>query len=550
MDSVSRRDFLRIATVATAGLAFAPRASRAADARIDVLVTEPIGAITADFYGHFIEHLGGVVYDGVWVGPKSRVANTGGVRQALIDHMRRLPPGAIRWPGGCFADSYDWRDGVGPAPERPRRTNFWINDMSSLPDSPGKYDPNTFGTTEFVRFCRLSGGAPYLAANVRSLPARDFYQWVEYCNAPAGSTSLADLRGRGGDRDPFGVRFWGIGNESWGCGGNFSPEDYAVEYRRFTAWVPRYGVALNFIGSGPNSGDLAWTRRFLTKLTEKGEGALGGLWGWALHHYSWNTSRGATTDWTAGKGDAVQFSTDEWYELLNEGDRMDGLITGHWAVMGEIDRRRRVKLVVDEWGAWHRAGTAVDPAHLFGQQSTMRDAVLAGLTLDTFHRHADKVAMANVAQLVNCLHSLFLAHEDQFVATPTFYVFELYAPHVGGQSVRTVFSAPRIAYQRVNAPGSFWGLAGSSTLKDRVLTMTVVNPHVSESREAEIAIRGAVPTGAKAVAISALDIHAHNTFAEPHVVRPREEQVTTPRDGIVVHRFAPASVTRLTIDLG
>jgi alpha-L-arabinofuranosidase len=176
--------------------------------------------------------------------------------------------------------------------------------------------------------------------------------------------------------------------------------------------------------------------------------------------------------------------------------------------------------------------------------------VLAALTLDTFHRHADKVAMANVAQLVNCLHSLFLAHEDQFVATPTFAVFEQYAAHVGGQSVRTVFSAPRIGYQRVNAAGSFWGLGGSATVKDRVLTLTVVNPHASEARDAEVAIRGAAPaTTARAVTIAATDIHAHNTFAEPHAVQAREASVSPPRDGLVAYRFPPASVTRLTLDL-
>jgi alpha-N-arabinofuranosidase len=217
--------------------------------------------------------------------------------------------------------------------------------------------------------------------------------------------------------------------------------------------------------------------------------------------------------------------------------------------MGESDRRRRVKLIVDEWGAWYKPGTAVHPTHLFGQQSTMRDAVLTALTLDTFHRHADKVAMANVAQLVNCLHSLFLAHEDRFIATPTFHVFELYAPHVGGQSLRTVFSSPRISYQRVSAPGSFWGLGGSATIKDRTLTLTVVNPHVGEWRDAEIAVRGAVPASAKAATIAATDIHAHNTFEQPRAVQPREARVTAPRNGLIVHRFPPASVTRLTVDL-
>jgi alpha-N-arabinofuranosidase len=543
-----RRDFLRLAVAGT-GLALIPRSSRAADAHIEVLLDEPIAQITPNLYGHFVEHLGGVVYDGIWVGEGSKVANTGGIRRALVDAMRRLPSGPIRWPGGCFADSYDWRDGVGPRSSRPRRTNFWANDMANLPDSPAKYEPNQFGTNDFVRLCRLAGGEPYFAANLRSLPARDFYQWVEFCNSPAGSSTLADLRASAGDRDPFRVRFWGVGNESWGCGGNFTPDEYATEFRRFTAWLPRYGVDLALIASGPNSGDLSWTRRFLNKLTEKGEGTLRDVWGLALHHYSWNVSRGATTDWNAGKGDAVQFTTDEWYELLNEADRMETLITDHWNVMAEVDRQHRVKLVVDEWGAWHRAGTAVAPSHLFGQQSTMRDGLLAGLTLDIFQRHADKVAMANVAQLVNCLQSLFLATEDRFVTTPTFHVFEMYAPHVGGQAVRSICSAPRIAYDRVNGKGSFWGLGGSASLKNRTLTLTVVNPHASAPRETEIAVRGGAATGVRAMTMAAADIHAHNTFDNPEAVRPREDQVPAARGATLTYRFPAASVTRLTIEL-
>jgi len=545
---VNRREFLSLA-IAGSAVALMPRASRAADTRIDVLLDEPIGPIAPNLYGHFVEHLGGVVYDGIWVGEGSKIPNANGIRQAIIDHMRRLPPAVIRWPGGCFADSYDWRDGVGPRSARATRTNFWVNDMTSRPDGPATYDPNRFGTNEFVRFCRLAGGEPYLAANVRSLPARDFYQWVEYCNSPAGSTTLAELRAAGGDREPFRVRYWGVGNESWGCGGNFTPEEYATEYRRFTAWLPRYGVDLALIGSGPNAGDLAWTRRFFTSMAERGEGRLAGLWGWALHHYSWNVSRGATTDWNAGKGDAVAFTPDEWYELLNEADRMEGLITGHWAVMGEADRRRRVKLVVDEWGAWYRPGTEVAPTHLFGQQSTMRDALLAALTLDTFHRHAEKVAMANVAQLINCLHSLFLAHEDRFVATPTFHVFEMYGGHVGGQSVRAAFSAPRVSYDRVNGKGALWGLAGSASVKGRTLTLTAVNPAIAEPRETEIAVRGASIVNARATTIAATDIHAHNTFDRPDAVRPREDRVDSPRGGVLTYRFPPASVTRVTLDL-
>ena len=548
MPETGRREFLGTAAAAAFSLAL-PRSARAADSHIEILPGEPIGTIAPDLYGHFVEHLGGVVYDGIWVGQGSKVPNSGGIRTALVEHMRRLPAAVVRWPGGCFADSYDWRDGVGPADRRPRRTNFWIDGMGSLPDGPHKYDPNTFGTAEFARFCRLAGMQPYLAANLRSLPARDFYQWVEYCNSPAGSTSLAELRAAAGERDPLRVRFWGVGNESWGCGGNFTPEEYATEYRRFTAWVPRFGVDLAFIGSGPNGGDLSWTRRFLATLLEKGEGSLDGLWGWALHNYSWNVSRGRTDDWNEGKGDALRFSVDEWYELLQQGDQMDGLIERHWTVMGEFDRRRRVKLAVDEWGAWHKAGTEAHPSHFLGQASTLRDALLAGLTLDTFHRHCDKVAMANVAQLVNCLQSLFLAHEDRFVTTPTFHVFEMYAPHVGGQSLRTLVAAPGLSYERTNGKAGFWGLAGSASLKGKTVTLTIVNPHVSEAREAEIAVRGAAITTARAVVLRSDDIHAHNSFEQPHALEPKPGPTAAPTAGTLVHRFPPASVSRLTLEL-
>lgn len=537
--------------LASAGMTLAPRATQAADARIDVLLDEPIARIDPNVYGHFVEHLGGVVYDGIWVGEQSRIANTAGIRQALVDRMRRLPKGVIRWPGGCFADSYDWRDGVGPREARPRRTNFWADGMGQRPDGPWKYDTNQFGTNEFVRFVRLCEANPYLAANLRSLPARDFYQWVEYCNSPAGSTTLADLRGKGGSAEPLRVRFWGVGNESWGCGGNLTAEEYAVEYRKFTAWVPRFGQELSFIGSGPNGGDLGWTRGFFSNLTAKGEGALASMWGWGLHHYSWNVSRGATTDWDAGKGDALVYTADEWYEMLAQANQMESLITGHWAVMGEIDRRHRVKLVVDEWGTWHKPGSEVHPSHHLGQQSSIRDALVAGLTLDTFHRHADKVAMANIAQLVNCLQSLFLTDGDKFITTPTYHIFEMYAPHAGAQAVRTQFGAPSVTYDRVREKATVLGLAGSASVSDRTLTLTVVNTHVTEACDATIAVRGGRATAAQAVTLRATNIHAHNTFDRPSEVVPgASAALTAGSGGTLTHRFPPASVTRVTVTLG
>jgi alpha-L-arabinofuranosidase len=560
MKRVGRRTFIGGAAALTGALAAAgarglARSARAADSRVEVLVGEEIGTVSRDIYGHFAEHLGGVIYDGIWVGENSRVPNTGGIRTALVDAMKRIQAPVIRWPGGCFADSYDWRDGTGPRAQRPRRTNFWV-DAPEWPegapkDGPWRYEPNHFGTNEFLRFCQLAGAEAYLAANVRGLGAQSFYEWVEYANSPAGATTWAERRASGplGSRDPYRVRFWGVGNESWGCGGNLTPEEYAAEYRRFTAAVPRYGVDLKFIASGANVDDYNWTRGFFSKTAEKGSFLFGGIYGWGLHHYAWNVSQGRTTDWFAGKGDGLKFDEGEYYELLREADRMESLINQHWTIMGQYDRQHRVKLVVDEWGAWYRKGSEVHPTHLLGQQSTMRDALLAGLTLDTFNRHADKVAMANCAQLVNCLHALFLTHEEKFVLTPTYHVFEMFVPHMGAKSVRALFSAPEVRWTRAGKPAEFWGLAGSASVNGRQLTLTVTNPHTAEAREAEVAVRGARVMSAQARVLAERDVHAHNSFADPREVEPRDEEVRTPGTGPFVYRFAPASVTRLSITI-
>jgi alpha-N-arabinofuranosidase len=280
-------------------------------------------------------------------------------------------------PRGCFADSYDWRDGIGPADKRPRRTNFWNG--GEKPEAPDahRYDPNRFGTNEFVQFCRSIGAEPYLAANLRSLSAEQLYRWVEYCNSPAGSTSLADDRAAAGFKDPFKVRYWGIGNESWGCGGNFTAQEYAVEYRRFTAWVPSYpGMdQLLFVASGPNDDNWDWTRNFLEEIVRKGPREVMGIYGLALHYYAWNLSRGKTKDWNKGKGDAVNFDVTDWYELLQQGDVMESLIKGHWQVMQEFDPAHHIKLVVDEWGPWYKDGSGLTPTNQLEQLPTLRDAV-------------------------------------------------------------------------------------------------------------------------------------------------------------------------------
>jgi alpha-N-arabinofuranosidase len=553
---IRRRDFLRDtllgggALLASRRVPFATAFELATtSARIEVLPDEPLGTISPNIYGHFTENLSGVVYDGIWVGERSKISNINGIRKELVEEMRKIKPSVVRFPGGCFADSYDWKDGIGPADKRPRRTNFWEDEESPSAPASHKYDPNQFGTNEFIRFCKLIGSEPYLAGNVRSLTAQDFYRWIEYCNSPAGSTMLADMRATAGFRDPFNVRYWGVGNESWGCGGNFTAQEYAVEFRRWTTWVPRYHQEISFIASGPNVDDWNWTRGFLKEILKKGKDQLRSIYGMALHHYAWNLSRGATQDWLKGKGDALKFEAIDWYELLREGDRMEGLITGHWQVMSELDPEHHIKLVVDEWGPWYRPGGEATPTNQLEQIPTLRDAVFSGMALDIFNRHPEKVAMANCAQLINCLNSLYLAHEDKFCVTPVGHVFAMYADHQGGQSLRTIFSAPEITYDRDGKSARFWSLRGSASLHDKQLVLTVVNPDVGTARETEIFVRGANIQSGTITTLTHGDIHAHNSFDQRNVVSPQTKGLAGKGHSVTV-TFPAASVSKLVLVLG
>ncbi len=532
-----RRDFLK--GLAACGIGAAGLGVRAAaavpEAHIEILPGEPVGTINPDIYGHFIEHLGGVIYDGVWVGPDSKVPNEGGIRRAVIDALKAIKAPVVRWPGGCFADSYDWRDGIGKPAERKPRTNFW-----------GGTDPNTFGTAEFLHFCELVGTQPYLAANVRSLPARDFNQWMEYCNSPVGSTDGAKHRAAQGHPEPYDVRYWGVGNESWGCGGNFTAEEYAAEFRRFTAWVPRYEKPIDLVVSGANDHEVDWTRRLMRALHDKAQ--IGSVSGMSVHYYTWNLSAGRTRDWNLGKRDALKFNELEWYESMSQGSFMEPIIRDHWAVMAETDPEHHIKLVIDEWGAWYQPGTEIRKGFVLCQMLTLRDALLTGLTLDIFHRHADKVVMANAAQLINCLHSLMLATEDKFVLTPVYHVFKMYGGHMGAQSVRVEFGAPTVTYDRLGKPATLWGLSGSASVSGKNLTLTVVNPHTSRAVETEIAVRGASIAGGRGEIVTNPDLHAHNDFENPNVVHPEAVNVAMSGDRLI-HRFPPASVTALYLKL-
>ena len=452
----TRRRFLAQSAAASAALLLAPRTSRAADSRIDIRLDEPIATIAPEIYGHFAEHLGGVVYDGIWVGEGSKIPNVGGIRTALVEHLKRINAPVVRWPGGCFADSYDWRDGIGAAASRPRRTNFWLN--TKVPPGPQQYDPNAFGTVEFVRFCRLAGAQPYLAANLRSLPPRDFYQWVEFCNSPAGTTTMAEARAAQGEKDPLNVRYWGVGNEPWGCGGDFSPEDYAAEFRRFTSWVPGLRRRPAVHRRRPERPRVRVDAPVLRQAhrREQGPGAADvGLVGAPLLD---QRQRRPVERLEREQGPGRRLHARAVVRAV-EGRRPPRRLhrRPRAGARTQFDPQRRVKLAIDEWGSWHKPGSEAVPSHTLGQVSTLRDALLAGLSLDIFHRHADRVGMANLAQLVNCLQALFVAHEDKFVVTPNYHVFDMYKAHMGAESVRAVFSAPSVGYDRNGAAGADLG---------------------------------------------------------------------------------------------
>jgi len=550
---VDRRGFLKTSSLAGAAFAFGARPgwSATADSHVEILLDESVGTIAPEIYGQFTEHLGGVIYDGIWVGEGSPIPNVHGIRKEMVDRLKQIHVPVVRWPGGCFADSYDWRDGIGPSKERPTRTNFWAGDPDAQRlkgNAVQKYETNAFGTDEFVRFCKLSGAEPYLASNLRSLPAMAFSRWVEYCNSPAGSTTLAKQRAANGSVEPYDVKFWGVGNESWGCGGNFEPGEYAEEFRRFTTWVPGYGVPLYFVGSGSNGNDLEWTSGFFEALRKKNYMPRE-LRGWSVHYYTWNLSEGRTNDWVAAKGDALNFDDEGWYELFLQGLKMEEIVEAQWGLLGEFDPARNIRLVVDEYGAWYKPGTQLDPTHLLGQQVTLRDALLTAMTLDIFNRHAEKVGMAACAQLVNCLNALFFSHEDKFITTPVFHVFDMYAAHQGAQSLRLNVSSPQVRYQRKGKPATLAGLLGSASITGKTVTLTVTNPDVKESRLTEIAVRGAGSVAsAEAIVLTNEDIHAHNTFEQPNVVQTTKHSVEVKGDA-VVFPFPPASVSKVTIHL-
>lgn len=500
--------------------------------RVTILPDDPIGTIAPELHGQFAEHLGELIYPGIWVGEDSAEPNIDGIRIDVVEALKPLQIPVLRWPGGCFADMYHWRDGIGDRSERPSRLNVhWGMEP----------EPNQVGTHEFIAFTRAIGAEPYFAGNVGSGEVSELADWIEYCNQPAGST-LAAERAANGAAEPFGVQWWGIGNENWGCGGRMTPEYYAELYSRFRNYAYAYGdTAIKAVACGPNAMDWSWTERFFDRI---GPTRIGQVGYFAAHYYCGTA------------GTATQFDDSQWLELLTRAVAVEGIITGHRELMDVVDPDRKVGLLLDEWGTWHPVEPGKPAGGLY-QQNTMRDALVAGLTLDLFHTHADKLAMANIAQLINVLQAMLLVDQTRVVKTPTYHAFAMHAGHRGATAVRLESDAPVISNgeKSVDWVKSCWRdgratelkqVAGSASIYGDALTVTLTNADPRSGAEVSVELRGGDWSQVTAEVLAADDVHAHNTFDDPEVVAGPVPLAAAVSQGALRLDLPPGSVIKVT----
>ena len=508
---INRRSFLRAGACASAaGLLGKASLGVAPDVSIEVTLQEQAPLISPHLYGQFLEHLGGVIYDGVWVGRDSRIENVNGIRKQFVDDMKRIAVPNFRWPGGCFADGYRWRDGIGDPLKRPRTYNYW---QMSMPPGVDATETNQFGLHEFMQLCRLTGAEPYLAANMASGSPREFHDLVSYCNAPQGTVSLASERAANGDRAPFAVHWWGVGNESWGCGGDMTPEQYAALYRIFVTQFPAYAPKPFFVAVGPRGHskdmDVGWTEG-LGAAMRGHKSVIDGL---SVHFY---------TDFRNSPERVATFDASGWYDVLREGARMEAVIEQHWGILGRYDSSHHTRMVIDEWGVWYRPGEEIGPTYLLSQPLTLRDALHTAMTLDIFNRHADKLAMANVAQTINCLHSLFLAQGDRYARTPVYSVFEMYQGHSGGQLASIDIHADTLKVPSRSGTGSaiIPAVSGSASLKNKIVTVTLTNPSLETAVHTSLRVIGRALVEGRGRVLTHPEMNATNSLDHPTEVRP------------------------------
>lgn len=490
-------------------------------ATITVLDGPDSTVISRHIYGHFAEHLGRSIYGGFYVGEgNDSIANVDGLRSDVIEALRRLQIPNLRWPGGCFADTYHWRDGVGPRDERPTMVNTnW----------GGVTEDNSFGTHNFLQLCDLLDTEPYLAANIGSGTVQELADWVQYVNYP-GTSPMSDDRRRNGRAEPWGVRYWGVGNEAWGCGGNMRVEYYADLYRRYATYMSGAGLdgGLYRVAAGATDGDYHWTEVLMRDVPHH---LMQGI---SLHHYS-------VIDWS-GKGPAVGFDESQYMTTMQRSWAMEEMVTKHSAVMDVYDPAKKVGLIVDEWGGWYDVEPGTNPGFLY-QQNTMRDAMIAGMNLNIFNNHADRVHMANLAQAVNVLQAVILTEGNQLVLTPTYHVMEMYKVHQDATRVPIRVESPEYAHGGETLPAIS---ASASRATDGTLHVSVVNIDYAKAHMVTITLpQNYVRVSGRVLRSERMQ--DYNGFGEPGRIEPevfagvrlkgRQAIFEVPAGGVVVVGF-------------
>jgi alpha-N-arabinofuranosidase len=446
--------------------------------------------ISRFLYGHFAEHLGTGIYGGVWVGEDSPIPNTRGIRNDVVAALGKIKAPVVRWPGGCFADEYHWRDGVGPRERRPKMVNTTWG---------GVVENNHFGTHEFFDLCGQIGAEPYVCGNVGSGTVREMMEWVEYMTFD-GDGPMAALRRQNGRDKPWKLRFFSVGNESWGCGGGMFPEYYADLFRQYSRFVKNYGDnKLYRVACGPNRDDTHWTEVLMQRLPPRQANGL------ALHCYVTDRDRTATDFEEAG-----------WFRMLKGALEQDAILQKHEAIMDRYDPQRRIDLVYDEWGTWYKVEPGTHPRFLH-QQNTLCDAVFAGVTLNILNRHCRRVKMANIAQMVNVLQAMILTDGPKMLLTPTYHVFDMYQVHQDATLLPTDVTGPLYASGDETIPALS---ASASRDKAGKIHVTLCNLDPRQAASVGIEVAGAAVTGAGGRVLTAKAMNAHNTFDAPETVTP------------------------------
>lgn len=468
-----------------------PQAPAPHKATLTLRADRPGPVINRNIYGQFAEHLGRLIYEGIWVGEGSRIPNTRGIRNDVVAALKELRVPVLRWPGGCYADEYHWRDGVGPRDRRPRRPNA----------SWGGVDTNAFGTHEFMDLAEMLGAEAYVNGNLGSGSPQEMMEWIEYMTSDSDS-ALAELRRRNGREKPWKVPYFGVGNEAWGCGGNMRPEFYADLFRQYATFVKEHsGNRARKLAVGPYGDNYNWTEVLMREAGKQMDGI-------ALHYYTLPTG-----DWQK-KGSATQFGEPEWHATLARTLGIEEVIVKNIAVMDKYDPQKRVGLMVDEWGTWYDKEPGASALY---QQNTMRDAVVAALNLNIFQRHADRVRMANIAQMVNVLQAMILTDGERMVLTPTYHVFRMYRVHQGATLIPVELAAPEYRLGQASVPALS---ASASRDAEGRLHLSLVNLDPNRAAEVAVSVAGAAVKTVAVEALTAPAMNAMNTFERPDAVRP------------------------------